>query len=293
MKNRFFLRSDINRYFESPKTDYSILFSPRLLIKNYKMHALSGQSDHKHIFVMGAPRNGTTLLQKILCGHTHVVGPDAETFFFCRRRFDNFNEVIDIEGDYDKLFWESNSKIELFDAVASTYVKSDNKIFLEKTPEHAIYLNHIARFYPKSCIIFVYRDGRDAFVSARQHPGVNAKMGRKYPYVWRDSVRRYISEKGRANVLGVRYEDFCSDPKSELKRILEFCGLPFDSELIRPEIYSQTKFSRVREHYRLNEPITSKTVGIYRKPENTEDSIYFQRVAGEELRALGYQVVST
>lgn len=61
--------------------------TPRYLIKNVTWRFPSTISDVEVIFVMGTPRSGTTLLQKILEAHSGLYSIQAETAIFSLRNY--------------------------------------------------------------------------------------------------------------------------------------------------------------------------------------------------------------
>lgn len=282
--------SKLNRYFVKPHTDFSLLANPRIAAKNLWMHLTSGRSDADHIFVLGPPRNGTTLLRQIVLANDATCGPDTETFFFCRRRFDNFAINDPDSPDLQALFWSSRSRVEMFDRIASHYCKGAARRFVEKSPQHALVLDFISQSYAKAKILFIYRDGRDAFVSAQRHWEVAGKIGNNYPHLWRDSVRNLLDLTGRENILAVRYETLVQGPEQTIRSVMEFVGLQYQDSQIDPSAYSQSRVAEEREHARLREKISSRSVGVHREPEHEESTRYFESVAGPELVELGYEL---
>jgi Sulfotransferase family len=57
---------------------------PRFALENLRYHVGLRPSPESHIFVMGPPRSGTTLVRQMLLAHPLLTGPDRETYFFLR-----------------------------------------------------------------------------------------------------------------------------------------------------------------------------------------------------------------
>lgn len=280
------LRSPVYKYFKN-RPRVKSLPPLRILMKNIQLSLFLGESSSDHIFVVGPPRNGTTLIQKIIANHPNAAGPDTETFFFLKRRLDMLRVPEISNSEIEASFLRSRTKAEFFDQVASRLAPQGVK-FIEKSPEHCLALGTITKMFPLSKVIFIYRDGRDAYVSALRHGGVRAKIGNNYPELWRDSMRELLRMKEKKQVFPIRYEDLCAEPDATLKRAFEHCGLSFDPNLIRPDAYSKTRYANTKEHARLREPISGNTIGIHRKPENFEDRDYFESIAKDMLTTFGY-----
>ena len=282
------LRAPIYKYFRK-RPGLKLKLPPRVLLKNVQLAAFPGSSHREHIFVVGPPRNGTTLIQKIIANHPLVSGPDTETFFFLKRRLDTV-QIPEISSSRTRHHFErSRTTAQFFDLLADEFTTESQK-FVEKSPEHALVMKRIFKMFPKSTIIFVYRDGRDAYVSSLRHPGVRSKIGKHYPRLWRDCMAALTTAQDLPNVIPLKYEDLCTDPAKVLKPALEQCGLSFSPELIAPESYSKTQYSQKNEHKRLAEKISAKTVGIHRLKENAEDRRYFESIAEDMLVQFGYSV---
>ena len=69
--------------------------------------------------------------------------------------------------------------------------------------------------------------------------GSAARRGRNVPRLlrkhkkWMNRYWRYVKRK-KENGLIVRYEDFCRQPESELRRICTFLGLDFEPAMLLP-----------------------------------------------------------
>lgn len=256
-------------------------------IKDLLLHARINPSNENHIFIVGPPRAGTTLMQGIINAHSNVTSPDGETFFFVRRRTSQFasQEIPDLK----KLIQQAESKVELFDKIAAYFKERDRAdYFMEKTPEHALILSSLLSWYPRSKFLFVMRDGRDAFSSAFRNPGFFKKVGNRYPKLWRDTARLYLMNKNASNIRLVRYEALVNDPPRYISEIMEFLGIPFEGQQLDPKAYSRTSMARQKGHEMLSSAINPDSIGAFRRRLTKVQIEYFEKVAGTELDALGY-----
>lgn len=257
------------------------------LFHDVKLHLRSFTSDQRHIFVVGAPRSGTTLVRGIIAGHSAITTSDKETFFFCRRRTSLFRlaEVPDVEH----IVRNSKSKTEAFDNIAKFFKERDKvDIFLEKTPEHALFVDKLISWYPNSHIVFVVRDGRDAYSSSFRNTGFHKRSGKFYAELWRDVARVFIRNKDAPQIIPIYYEQFVNEPLATTERLMASLGLEFEGIQLDPKTISNTSFAKRKGHEKLNEDIDARSVGIYRNRLTSAQIKHFENVALEELFALGY-----
>jgi hypothetical protein len=147
--------------------------TPQYWIKNILWRYPKTISNEKVIFVLGTPRSGTTLLQKIMEAHSQTFSIDSETGLFSYRNFfgkkrNPFKLPDEVKQD---LLSKSKDIIDYFDNVLNFYKKTNSdKIFIEKTPQHILKLTSLLKYFPNAYFIHIVRDGRDCYCSAKQHP---------------------------------------------------------------------------------------------------------------------------
>lgn len=140
-------------------------------------------------------------------------------------------------------------------------------------------IGFFSEIFPQACFVHVVRDGRAVANSFLQMPWWGGYRGpenwlwglmaEKYRMEWEESGRSYIvlagiawkilmdsyeiSSEGLADgrYLWLRYEDFIANPPEELKKILDFIGLPwtqqFSNHVTEQAIYSSRSHAFKRE----------------------------------------------
>ncbi len=191
-----------------------------------------------HVFLIGFPRSGTTLLEAVLAAHPRVVateerdhlgeasgvleGPDVIA------KFGRMSEV-DV-GRFRRAYWDS---------VRGCGVDMRGKVFVDKLPLNTIKLPLIRRLFPSAKIVFALRDPRDVVFSAfRRRFGMNPSMfelltlhgaARFYGAVM-DLFETY-RKKLALEVHEVRYEDVVKDLEGEARRLCGAIGLDWANEM--------------------------------------------------------------
>lgn len=212
------------------------------------------------IFVVGCPRSGTTLVQKLLgarddvytCKETHYLqsirrvgkwkaldylalsqSNVADAFEFIRCH----NELL---GEYDPSLVSSPRSAVLFlDHLMTSEAQSRGKLaWVEKTPAHLFYVGWIRRWIPTAQFVHVLRDGRDVVASmvdaAWRFP--EAEAWKRYSHLetaieeynrcLRESLKHSRSE---GHVL-VQYEHILDDVEQVCHRLYRSVGL--DGEMV-------------------------------------------------------------
>ncbi len=190
-------------------------------------------SPRGHIFLLGFPRSGTTLLEVILEGHPDVTSVEEKESLI-----DSVREFMRRPGDLERLVQASPAALDSARAaywrrVASTGVEVADKIFVDKHPLNTLKLPLIARLFPDAKIIFACRDPRDIVLSCFRHRfEMSAAI---YELLTLDGAARYYDAVMQLavrltgllplDVCLVRHEDLVTEFAREMKRICAFLGV--------------------------------------------------------------------
>ena len=151
----------------------SHLKTPQYILKNILWRFPKSISKEEIVFVMGTPRSGTTLIQKVFEAHSKLFSIDGETAMFSFQNFWEPNRMhFKLEKvKRDKFLSDSKDSVDFFTKCVQ-HLKSLNsgKKFIEKTPQHIKHLKFLLKHFPNAKFVHVVRDGRDCYCSARQHP---------------------------------------------------------------------------------------------------------------------------
>jgi Tfp pilus assembly protein PilF len=128
----------------------------------------------RHVFLLGFPRSGTTLLGQVLAAHPDVETLDErETLLSAVQAFMVQPEDLDgLKGQptealdrYREAYWRG---------VRQLGAEPDGKVFVDKLPMNTLKLPLIAKLFPDATILFARRDPRDVVLSCfRRHFVIN------------------------------------------------------------------------------------------------------------------------
>lgn len=187
----------------------------------------------KHIFILGFPRSGTTLLGAVLEGHPGVAAVEEQECLL-----DAVQEFLHRPEDLERLAYASQATLEQFRAaywrrVAAAGVDVAGKVFVDNCALNSLKLPLIARLFPGAKILFSCRDPRDLVLSCFTHR--LALSAPAYELLTLESAARYyaavtdlllrLTQLLSLDVCLVRHEDMVTGFAREMVRICEFLGL--------------------------------------------------------------------
>lgn len=192
-----------------------------------------------HVFLVGFPRSGTTLLEQVLASHPHVAAMEERACLV-----DSALEFFGSDAALDRLAALTDSELEYWRAaywrrVAETEPKLARPVFIDKMPLNLVFLPLIAKLFPAAKILLALRDPRDVVLSCfRRRFGMNAGM---YEFTSLETSAAYYAavmdlmdvyrEKLALDVIETRHENLIADFDGETARLCEFLGLAFRDEM--------------------------------------------------------------
>jgi hypothetical protein len=209
----------------------------------FRERADAGSAAPDPIFIVGLPRSGSTLIEQILASHSMVEGTRELTALNAvairlsdheRMRDRRYPEVLgDLNPDQLRAAGEE------YLARTRVHRKRDRPHFADKLPSNFHHLGLLHLILPRAKVI-----------DARRHPlGCGfANFKQYFPYAqtfafdlveigryYRDYVEfmAHFDQVLPGRVHRVLYEQLVSDPELEIRRLLEYCGLPFEERCLR------------------------------------------------------------
>lgn len=200
------------------------------------------------LFLLGAPRSGTTWLQALVASHPNVsTGPETHFFEAINPLFEFFNKTRPRPDGLKEYLSEEEflEEIkELFFRITSKVVPPEQLpfIFLEKTPQHVFYYDVILKCFPDAYFIHLVRDPRDVVASVLRAARTWGKGW--FPdsvtiaaELWKRSVLEAQKIPGKIKdskrFIEIKYENLVSDTCGNLSMIFRWLDLRFDDTLIK------------------------------------------------------------
>jgi len=231
----------------------------------------SGCCSDEPIFIVGLPRSGTTLVERILASHPDVYAagelqafPQSVRRLVSARLGANPSPVELVEHS---LQLEPSELGRAY--LGDTRPRTGHTLrFIDKLPTNYLNVVLIRRALPKARIIALRRDPVDScyamyksFLTGPYRFTNDLLDLARYFAAWSRLMKHWDSLPG-AKVLTVRYEDVVASPEAASRRLLDHCGLAWDDRCLSFHALrgavSTASASQVRR------PIYSSSVGKWR-----------------------------
>lgn len=234
----------------------------------FASRAGAGYADPSPIFILGLPRSGSTLLEQILASHSQVEGTSELPYI--GRATSSLNRNREGGLNYPEAMPElapENLRAlgEEYLASARVHRRSGTPHFIDKMPNNFPSAGFIATILPNAKIIDARRHPLDACLSCYRQ--LFAK-GQNFTYDLTEIGEYYLQYQrlmdhwaavipGR--VLTVQYEEVVADFENQVRRLLDFCGLPWEEACLR--FYESERPVRTPSSEQVRQPIYDRSVG--------------------------------
>ncbi|MCH5374193.1 MAG: sulfotransferase [Planctomycetes bacterium] len=220
-----------------------------------------GMSDKQPIFIVGLPRTGTTLTERILSSHSRIESAD-ETFFL-RIAIKKSSGVAGGDAVSPEVIRRAarrdSAEIARIYRDAVGYRLTDLPYFIDKYPENYLYLGFIARAFPAARIVQLRRNPMDAcFAMYKQSYFRQAYTLEDLGdfYLAYDRLSRHWRDVLGDRLIEVDYESLVTEPEAQTRSLLGRLGLGFEPACLqfhrnkRPSATASNVQVRERVHTR-------------------------------------------
>ena len=220
--------------------DINIFSNIKSFFKNFQ-NTTTNANNRKIIFILGMPRSSTSLVEQILSSHYDVYG-GGELDFISRitnKYFLNKNQNISFEninGLKKNLVSAQNEYLKFI-----SHFDKTSSVFTDKAPENFRYIGFIKMFLPNSKIINCKRNSMDVCWSNYKNyfpAGLNFSnnLGDLANYYNEyESMMKFWNKKFPDQIYDLNYENLVNDSEIQIKKLLKFCELQFDSNCLKHE----------------------------------------------------------
>lgn len=274
-------------------------------------------SDDRPVFVVGAPRSGTSLLYHLLMRSRAFPEYMAESKVMpCEERYGPLSRPRNRDR-FLRDFLESRQFARshlaaadfgeearrsctgyadvlrlLMDGIARAQGKSR---WVEKTPSHLRYIHRLAEAFPTAKFVHIIRDGRDVALSLRKlgwthgfrgNPLLQLVEGAK---LWEGNVLegRRAGRRLGERYLEVRYEDLVTDHEAAMERLTGFAEIGSETESIGSDHADSLESANTAFSSRM-EGVSDEAVGRWRRRLKEEERGALDYAIGDTLAELGY-----
>ena len=243
----------------------------QLFSKAWLDRAAPGQASSAPIFVVGQPRTGTTLVERIIGAHSavHSAG-ELQQFGLSIRRLTD----IDDPRRFSIPMFEAAARIDPV-KLGSTYLASCARVrgttprFIDKLPQNYLMIPLILAALPGAKIVHLTRDPMDAcfasfkqlFADAYLHSYELEEMGRHHARYRK--LATCWNDRFGDRIFNVAYEDIVSDLEPNARALLDYLELPWEEACL--DFHKQREAVATASAVQVREPVHTRSVGRWKR----------------------------
>jgi tetratricopeptide (TPR) repeat protein len=192
------------------------------------------------IFIVGMHRSGTTLLEQMLAGHPDVTALGELYDFTSAMRYTTDHHC---KGVIDVTLVARARSADL-SAAGERYLDGvrwrlgGSRYFTDKLPSNFLNIGFLAHALPQAKILHMVRDPvetcfsnlRELFSDANPYSYDLQELADYYD--WYVGLMKRWHSRFPGRILDVEYARLLTEPELQLRRVAEFCGLPFDPAML-------------------------------------------------------------
>lgn len=268
-QRRKLMRYDVKRDLETIEA-IKLTFSPQVF-ETLK----EGSSNAEPIFILGMPRTGTTLVERILASHTDIFAAGELNNFAAQLMVMMREHNADRRVDRNQMV-SSSAELD-FERLGEAYIASTRPFtgktprFIDKMPLNYLYVGLIHLALPNAKIINVQRDPMDTCYAIYKQLFVDA-----YPfsydlqelgdyYLAYDQLMRHWNQVLPGVIHTVRYEQLVGDIERQTRALVGVCDLDWQSQCL--SFHENKEASTTASASQIRRPVYKSSIGKWRNYE--------------------------
>lgn len=228
-----------------------------------------GCAEKGPIFIVGMPRTGTTLVERILGSHSEVASIGE---------FSDFPNLLGeaIQAASQPASGDASLSLD-FSQLGQDYLAAARQMaggsahFVDKLPFNFQYCGYILAAMPEAKIVHLTRNLMDTCYAVYKTLFFGAY---RFSYDLDELAQYLVSYRALMDhwhqvfpgrILDVAYEDLVSEPESESRRLLEGCGLVWEPGVL--DFHTQDSASMTASAMQVRKPMHTDSIGSWRRAE--------------------------
>ncbi|MBB2205256.1 tetratricopeptide repeat-containing sulfotransferase family protein [Gluconacetobacter takamatsuzukensis] len=240
----------------------------------------TGDPSPRPVFIVGMPRSGSTLVEQILASHPDAYGAGEVSTLFdtlqdAAKRFPNWEVGTPLtcltEGERRAI---AEDYLHRLDRLATDWTGARPPARISnKMLDNFFHIGTIRQLWPNARIIHTFRDPIDTCLSCFSIPFDNldftfdlGELGR-YHRQYREQMDHWRQVLPPGDILDVRYEDIVEDFEAGARRIIAYCGLPWNDACLR--FHETERLVKTSSVAQVRKPIYRTAMGRWRPDDET------------------------
>lgn len=266
---------------------YEQYFSAMMTVfsaENIRRRPRASSKSRLPIFIVGMPRSGTSLVEQILSSHTavHGAGELKDVGYIC----DALPEYLKSKTPYP--YCVDGLKRKQIDEIAGRHLarlgafsRSATRV-TDKMPQNFLFLGLIDQLFPGARVIHCMRNPLDNCLSIHTqhfnptHSYAFSLAGLGAYYRLYQKMMAHWKQVLQIPILDVQYEHLVDNQEEESRRLVEFCGLPWEEGCL--DFHENRRLVHTFSYDQVRRPIYKKSVERWKN---------YERHLGPLISALG------
>lgn len=223
------------------------------------------------IFVLGQPRTGTTLVERIITSHSkvHSAG-ELQQFGLALRRLSNYSDP----KRFSKELFEKTASLEPV-KIGNMYLQTTGKVrgdtphFVDKLPQNYLLIPLILKALPNAKIVHLVRNPMDAcfasykqlFADAYLHSYDQVEMANHHA-----RYRRLMAtwhQRFPHRIFDISYEDTARDLEPNARALIEYLELPWEDDCLN--FHTQSSAVSTASAVQVREPAHTRSIDRWKR----------------------------
>lgn len=251
------------------------IFAAASGLKDLSLQTKNTAKQAQQIFIVGLPRTGTTLLDRILSSHSCISTMGELSYFglFLKQALKTPSPFV-LDEETLKASPDANFK-DLGDHYqqATERLKAQSTIGIDKMPLNFFYAPLLLKALPNARIICLRRHPMDTILSNYRQLFRTSFSYYNYTFSLENTARYYaafdqLMDTWRTALpadrfIEVRYENIIADLEAESKRLLSFCGFDFEEQCL--DFHKNASPTATASSVQVRQPLYSSSIGRWKK----------------------------
>ena len=226
------------------------------------------------ILIVGLPRSGSTLIEQILASHSQVEGTSelpilgniAESIGQHRTDGTRYPKAV---VDLRKKDWRAYGQQYIDEA--QRHRITNKPFFTDKLPNNFPLIGLLSLILPKAKVINARRHPFDSCLGGYKQLFSKAQnftydmLDLAHYYQQYDAMIKHWHQALPGKILDVHYEEMVDDLETQVRRILDFCELPFEQSCI--DFHQTERAIKTASSEQVRQPIYRGALGTWRRYE--------------------------
>ncbi|MBT8054610.1 MAG: sulfotransferase [Gammaproteobacteria bacterium] len=232
---------------------------------------VNAEQSNRPIFILGMPRSGTSLVEKILSSHSQVFGAGELDYFYALAAKSFLNPSRHYQ--YDPV---ESYPVSRFEQLGKDYLEKLAQLdtqaprVTDKLPFNFMLIGLIRKALPNARIIHCVRDARDNclsiykqnFATENYRFAYNLESVAQFHNIYR-ALMKHWHEVLPGAIYDLNYEALAQNPEPEIRKLLEACELEWEDSCLK--FHKSEAVVTTASFYQVRQPMYTSSIKLWEK----------------------------